>query len=911
LLDTLAARAGEASAKARTRAAGLAGTALVAMFLLPALATGAGIALARRFTHSIDGTLRDCIAFAGAIASDNFSHGGSQARASVRAMRMNADADSASEFDILVRSMNRIADETTIAAKRGAAQSARLQHLERSWALFSACAQSQLRAADDKELMTAVCAHLCEHGGYRAAWVGSAQDDEGRSVAVAAHAGTDAIYIHKLALSWGDDAHQQGGFGTAIHQNRTMTTGELAEDLVFNAEGRPAVPHGLLAAAALPLRTDPDAAPFAVLGLYSAKAEVFTSQELALLQDVADDLVLGIARCRLHAQCVQQAGAAADKAAEVHPVYYDNLTGLATLETVQRQLAPLAELARASHRKLGCLHINLDSFEMINEKLGYAAADQLLVQAALRLAQAAGEKAVLARPGADEFIVLLPGLVSAAHAGKVAARVAATLGQEIDAGLLPSGTPQLKLMCSTGIAVYPDDSADAAELLPHAQQAMQQAKQQGGNAHRYYADALNAQVAQRSAMELALRRALERGELLLFYQAQNSLAHGGVVGAEALMRWQHPQRGLLAPQEFIRQAEETGLVMPVGAWAIDRACRQMKEWAGLGLPVPPVAVNLSPSQFRLPGLAETVRHALAAHGLLGASLTVEVSEQALMQDPEAAAAVLRELKELGVGITLDDFGNGLASLSCLQQFPVDRLKIDPALVHELATSPAAGVLCGAIISLAHTLGIQVIADGVDSEAQLSGLRNQRCDTMQGALFSKALPPDSYASLFAAGKKLTLPARPAHDQPGNAEKGAAADGSPGSGPVATPGEASAQRCLLLVDEDSATLRALNRVLKGEGYKILAAASAGDALALMEANPVQVVLCGDRLPDMAGSEFLARVARQDPAAERILLTGDAGFAEALGALNSGAAHRIFPKPWSDAQLRECVHPPLRAA
>eukprot|EP01034_Spumella_vulgaris_P022920 gene22920-29098_t len=188
LLDTLAARAGEASAKARTRAAGLAVTALVAMFLLPALATGAGIALARRFTHSIDGTLRDCIAFAGAIASDNFSHGGSQARASVRAMRMNADADSASEFDILVRSMNRIADETTIAAKRGAAQSARLQHLERSWALFSACAQSQLRAADDKELMTAVCAHLCEHGGYRAAWVGSAQDDEGRSVAVAAHA---------------------------------------------------------------------------------------------------------------------------------------------------------------------------------------------------------------------------------------------------------------------------------------------------------------------------------------------------------------------------------------------------------------------------------------------------------------------------------------------------------------------------------------------------------------------------------------------------------------------------------------------------------------------------------------------------------------------------------------------------
>jgi diguanylate cyclase (GGDEF)-like protein len=420
LLDTLRARAAEASAKGRVRASGMGMTALVAILLLPALAVAAGIALARRLTHSIDGTLRDCIAFAGAIASDNFSHGGSQARAAVRATRMNVDADSASEFDILVRSMNRIADETTVTAKRAAAQSARLLHLERSWALFSACAQSQLRAADDRELMTAVCAHLCEHGGYRAAWIGYALDDEGRSIEVAARAGTDANYIHKLALSWGDDAHQQGGFGTAVHQNRTMTTAELAEDLVFNAEARPAVPHGLLAAAALPLRTDPDAAPFGVLGLYSAKADVFTSQELALLQQVADDLVLGIARCRLHAQCVRQA-----EAAEAHPVYYDNLTGLATLETAQRQLAPLAELAAAAHRKLGCLHINLDSFEIINDKLGYAVADQLLVQAALRLAQAAGDKAVLARPGADEFIVLLPGLASAAHAGKIAARVAA------------------------------------------------------------------------------------------------------------------------------------------------------------------------------------------------------------------------------------------------------------------------------------------------------------------------------------------------------------------------------------------------------------------------------------------------------------------------------------------------------
>jgi CheY-like chemotaxis protein len=313
-----------------------------------------------------------------------------------------------------------------------------------------------------------------------------------------------------------------------------------------------------------------------------------------------------------------------------------------------------------------------------------------------------------------------------------------------------------------------------------------------------------------------------------------------------------------------------------------------------------VAVNLSPSQFRLPGLIDSVRHALAEHGVPGTALVIEVSELALMQDADTSAAVLGELKALGIGITLDDFGHGQASLSCLQRFPVDRLKIDPALVHELATSQAAAVLCGAIISLAHTLGIKVVADGVDSEAQLNGLRNQRCDVMQGALFSKPLPADSFATLLAAGKKLTLSARPVQGQSGQA----VAEGEHHSQP-------QPQRCMLLVDAEAATLRALNRVLKSEGYKILAAASGGDALALLEANAVHVVVCGDQLPDMAGAEFLARVAQQHPASARILLTGDAGFAEALEALNSGAANRIFPKPWSDAQLRDCVHAPLRAA
>ncbi|MYN06918.1 EAL domain-containing protein [Pseudoduganella aquatica] len=891
LLDTLSTRAADASERARERASQLALTALVAMFLLPALATGAGILVARRFTHSIDGTLRDCIAFAGAIASENFSHGGSHARAGARAKRLDADADSASEFDILVRSMNRIADETSIAAKRHADNNARLRRLERAWALLSACWQSQLRAQDEKELLAAVCAHLCEHGGYRAAWVGYARQDEKFSVEVAAHGGTDANYVHKLALSWGEEVHEQGGFGTAIHQNRTMTTNQLVTDLVFNAADRPAVPHGLLAAAALPLRTDPESAPFGVLGIYSVHAESFDDEELKLLQTLADDLVLGIGRTKLHAQCVAVAAAAEAEAEEraAHPVYFDDLTGLATLATLQRKVAPLAAQAAAAHRKLGALHVNLDSFDMINEKLGREVADQVLVQAALRLAQAAGEKAVLARPGADEFIVLLPCLVSAAHAGKIAARVAAALAQPVDASLLPPDTPLLKLMCSTGIGLYPDDTGDGDDggpLLAHAAEAMQQAKQQGGNTYRYYATALNAQVAQRGAMELELGRALERRELLLYYQPQASLAHGGVTCAEAMLRWQHPQRGVLAPQDFIRQAEETGLVLPFGAWAIERACRQLKEWADQGLHMPPVAVNLSASQFSLPGLADTVRHALESSGVPAASLVLEVGEQGLMHNPDAAAATLRQLKELGVGLVLDDFGSSQASLYCLKEFPFDRLKLDPALVHELGVSPGAAVLCGAIVSMAHTLGGKVLADGVETEAQLHSLQQRHCDAVQGALFSKALPAEGYAALLASGKKLPVTAKATQ----------------------APEPSAVTHTLLLVDAEAATLRALNRVLKGDGSKILAASSGADALALLEINPVQAVVCGERLSDMSGVDFLAQAAEQRPGAERILLTGDDSYAAALDALNSGAARRIFPKPWSDAQLRDCVYQPL---
>jgi len=878
LLDELVVQASGAAAQAQSRAVLIGRVALFAMILLPALAAAGAVALASGITRSIDGTLRDCIAFAGEIAAGNFSHGSSSARPAARARHIDADPDSASEFDILVRSMNRIADETVTAAEREVEHTARLERVERAWALRSACSKSLVHAESEAELLSAICGHLVELGGYRVAWVGYARDDEARSVEVAAHAGTDADYINGLQLSWGSDVHKQGGFGTAIHQARTLTTSQLASDLVFTCWRELTPPHGLASALALPLSDDGGSGgsagkPFGVLGIYSERARAFEDEELQLLHDLADDLAFGIVSRR---QSGQRQRAEEQLA---HHVNYDSLTGLAKLETLQAQLAPLAEQARAGNRKLAALHVNLDRFKDVNNTLGRDGGDQVLVQAAQRLTQCAGEGALLARSGADEFIVLLP-VTAAADAAQAAARMAARLAEPVAASLLPAGAPAIRPLGSIGISVYPDDSAQTADLLRNAGLALQEAKRQGGNTYRYYAPELNARMASRFVMESELSRALERGELAMHYQPQCNLQTGVITGAEALMRWKHPTRGMVAPGEFIRLAEETGLVLPLGAWAIENVCAQLKAWREGGVKAPPVAVNLSARQFQQKDLVQTVRRALENTGTPARQLVLELTESAVTHDVEAAIRTLNELKEVGVGISLDDFGTGYSSLSHLKRFPIDHLKIDQSFVRDITSSPDDAAICNAVIGLAHNLRVGVVAEGVETDEQMNYLRRRFCDTMQGFLFSKAVPPDTYAQLLASGKKLAL-----------------------------PDAAETPRTLLLLDDEPNIIRSLNRALRLDGYKILAATSAADALKLLAMNPVQVVLSDHRMPEMTGIEFLSRVKELYPDTVRIILSGYADLDSVIDAINRGAVYRYFTKPWDDEQLRECVQQAFR--
>ncbi|MRV76249.1 EAL domain-containing protein [Duganella sp. FT92W] len=865
LLDRVALAAARASAHARRSADTAGNITLVVLLLAPALAAAGGIVLARAITRGIDGTLRECIAFAGDIAAGNFRHGGAHARPGARARRMHAPADSASEFDVLVRKMNGIAEETLAAAEREVEHVKRLEGVERSWALLSACSRSLVKAPGEAALTDAICHHLVELGGYRIAWVGYARDDDGRTIEPVSHAGTDRAYVDALQLSWGADVHRHGGFGTAIQQRRMLVCKSMHGDLVFTSWKSMAPPHGIDACIALPLLDGEG--PIGVLGLYAADAKGFTDEEIKLLQDLADDLAFGIASRRDHALREQ----VEDELA--HHTNYDGLTGLATVSTLQRHLAPHAAKALDGHRKVAAIHVNIDRFREVNQALGRDAGDRLLMHVAQRLQQACGHHALLARAGPDEFIAVLPGIAGSGNAAAAASRFVASL-RDAEPGT------ELAAHVSVGIAIHPDDGGDADALLRHAALAMQEAKRQGGNAWRFYAKETNARMAARQAMEAELHGVLGRAELELHYQPQCSLVTGAVTGVEALLRWRHPARGLLAPGEFLGVADEAGLAPAFGAWAIDAVCAQLQAWRAAGLQLPPVALNLGPRQFHHHGLVETIRSALQRHQVPEKALELEITESALMRDTEESVATLRALHELGVRIALDDFGTGYSSLNQLRRLPVDHVKIDETFVRGIVTAPDDAAACNGIISLAHSLHFAVIAKGVETEEQMNYLRRRHCEAMQGFLFSRAVPADALAALLQSGRRLAL----------------ADHGDP-------------QRTIVLLDDEPAIVRALNRALRQDGYKILAATNSTDALKLLANNPVQVILADQHMPDITGVAFMQRIKDLYPATVRIILSSYADLEPVLDAINRGAIYRFFPKPWNDDELRACIHEAFR--
>ena len=415
---------------------------------------------------------------------------------------------------------------------------------------------------------------------------------------------------------------------------------------------------------------------------------------------------------------------------------YDAVTGLPNRLLFSERLTQALGQARRNEDLVGVMFLNLDRFNFVNNTLGYAMGDRLLQAATQRLVACVREGDTVARIGADEFAFLLTNLDSEEGLEAIATRILNSLS-----GPFRLDDQEVFATASIGISLYPADDDTVDGLLKNAATAVNRAKQDGNNHYRYYAREMNVKSLERLTMESRLHEALERDEFLLYYHPKVDLRSGRPVGVEALLRWQHPELGIVSPGEFIPVLEETGLINEAGDWVLRRACAQVRAWREMGLPLVCVAVNLSIHQFKQKNLVDTIRSALreAQLGHLSNVLELDITENLLMEDASAAAAKLRELEALGVRVAIDDFGTGYSSLSHLKRFPIHTIKIDRSFVKHITNDPDDEAIVTAIIGMARGLKLQVVAEGVETREQMEFLRAQRCDEMQGYLVTPPLP----------------------------------------------------------------------------------------------------------------------------------------------------------------------------
>ncbi len=436
-----------------------------------------------------------------------------------------------------------------------------------------------------------------------------------------------------------------------------------------------------------------------------------------------------------------------------HVVHYDTLTKLPNRLLFLDRLDQELIRAQRDNSMMALLTIDLDRFKQVNDSFGHPVGDQLLQAVAGRLSSQIRACDTVARVAGDEFCIALTGVNTTHAAGEVAQKILDSFSHNP----ISIGDSEIFITLSIGISIYPVDGVNTTTLLKNADAALHQAKSEGRNNFQYYATQMNASAWHRLKLETELRRALEREEFLLHYQPKVDMESGKIVGMEALLRWQSPEQGLVAPGEIIPLLEETGLILPVGEWVLRAACKQARAWQTAGLPGVRIAVNLSTQQFRQPDFANLVLGILKENGLdpaLGA-IELELTESLLMSNAAGAVETLVKMREAGIQFSIDDFGTGYSSLSYLKRFPISSLKIDQSFVRDLSVNKEDEAIVAAIIALGHSLGLNVIAEGVETTAQLDRLRRKGCNEMQGYLFSRPVPAAEMTELLRSGEKLNF------------------------------------------------------------------------------------------------------------------------------------------------------------
>lgn len=600
----------------------------------------------------------------------------------------------------------------------------KILRLNRVYAVLSAINGLIVRVRSRDELFHEACRIAVEQGSFPMAWIGIHEASAGRIVPSAWN-GTSEAFFAAAASRLSIHEAPSSPVAVAVRERQAFVSNDIEADerMLLKKEH---AERGIRSVAILPLVVEGEVT--GVLSLHAAEAGFFDDAEMKLLRELAGDISFAIGSIKKDEKLNYLA-------------YYDSLTGLANRTLFLERLTQSIEVARREHALLGLVVVDIERFKAINDSLGRQSADALLQQVAERMSRLR-DPGKLARIGPDQFAIQV---VDLRHENDLARlldeRLRLVFGPPYDLG----GT-QLRVAARAGIAVFPNDGADADTLFRNAEAALKRTKATGAR-HLFYEQEMTARVSQKLSLENKLRQALENDEFVLHYQPKIHLESRTLSGAEALIRWQSPELGLVPPMQFIPLMEETGLILEAGVWALKQAVRDQIKWRKDGLAAPRVAVNVSAIQLRERKFVEVLQAAIRAGGMPPA-IDLEITESLVMEDIESNIARLRQVRALGIGVAIDDFGTGHSSLAYLAKLPVDALKIDRSFIITMSKDSDTMTLVETIVSLAHSLKLKVVAEGVDSEDQAAVLRRLRCDQLQGYLFSKPLPPEQFAGLLA-------------------------------------------------------------------------------------------------------------------------------------------------------------------
>lgn len=542
----------------------------------------------------------------------------------------------------------------------------------------------------------------------------------------------------------------------------------------------------------------------------------------------------------------------------------------------QNGIRPVADAllrgVRMRRARVAALWINLDDFHLINEVYGHRMGDNVIVEMAARLRNVLGHSSLVARLDGDEFMAFVVS-DSCGDFDELANRVM----REVSRPLVQSGL-RIQVSCCIGIAVD-DGQGDAMALARNADIAMHHAKDSGPGCLAGFTPAMATRPQRIMGMRVELQRAVDEGQFVLLYQPQVDARSGLITGLEALVRWRHPERGLLAPDEFLPDAEYTGQIHAIGSLVLAMACRDCATMNARGLQDIRVSVNVASAQFHSEDFCETVREVLERTGLPPALLELELNEATFPRHAEEAIRRVVALRQMGVRIAIDRFGSGAADIGALQVLPVNKIKMDRSFCQNITSDSRAAAIVGGVVSMAHNLGVVVVADGVETAGQRDYLRRLNCDILQGFFFSLPVEMEQVVQMVTQVRS-------------------------GMESATRPAGSEDARTLLLVDDEPNILRALSRLLRRDGYRILTASSARDAFSILASNDVHVIISDQRMPEMCGTEFLAQVKGLYPDTVRIVLSGYTDLNTVTAAINEGAIWRFLTKPWSDDALREDV-------